>query len=293
DLGFESFARQSLRANEVSAAADFRTDGVEDEVRANPDSEQKERTCGEATNSDSLRAWRKSKTIPNALNTRHSETPQAGSESVKKCAFTLAEVLITLGIIGVVAALTIPTLMQKTNQKETVSKVKKAYSVLSSAVSLAIAHDGTVDKWGIASDDSVSANLIGGKIIPYLNIVKDCGNEFSDCFYNGEYKDLNGVFGANYSSHGGIYYNVLLSDGTAMMFRTTKDDCQNNGACIKVYVDINGTKGPNYRGKDMFIFDIYANKVVPAGDGSDCNLNGVGASCASYILKNDNADYLN
>ncbi|MBR1754270.1 hypothetical protein IJ732_05475, partial [bacterium] len=64
--------------------ADFRTDGVEDEVRANPDSEQKERTCGEATKSDSLRAWRKSKTIPNALNTRHSETPKAGSESVTR-----------------------------------------------------------------------------------------------------------------------------------------------------------------------------------------------------------------
>ncbi|MBR1754211.1 hypothetical protein IJ732_05175, partial [bacterium] len=64
DLGLENFNSLSLRGvRQHDVAADFRTDGVEDEVRANPDSEQKERTCGEATNSDSLRAWRKSKTI--------------------------------------------------------------------------------------------------------------------------------------------------------------------------------------------------------------------------------------
>ena len=49
-------------------------------------------------------------------------------------AFTLAEVLITLGIIGVVAAMTIPTLMQKTNDKELVSGTLKMGSVLSNAL---------------------------------------------------------------------------------------------------------------------------------------------------------------
>ena len=44
----------------------------------------------------------------------------------KQNAFTLAEVLITLGIIGVVAAMTIPTLMQNINAKDVVAKVKKA-----------------------------------------------------------------------------------------------------------------------------------------------------------------------
>ncbi|MBP7211391.1 type II secretion system protein, partial [bacterium] len=50
-----------------------------------------------------------------------------------KKAFTLAEVLITLGIIGVVAALTIPTLMQRTQDREAISALKKFYSTLSSA----------------------------------------------------------------------------------------------------------------------------------------------------------------
>lgn len=62
-------------------------------------------------------------------------------------AFTLAEVLITLAIIGVVAAMTIPTLMQKTDRREKVAAVKSSYSQLSQAVKMATALNGNVDKW--------------------------------------------------------------------------------------------------------------------------------------------------
>ena len=57
--------------------------------------------------------------------------------------FTLAEVLITLVIIGVIAAMTIPTLINKTNNQEYVSRLKKAYSVLSAATNQLIFEDGT------------------------------------------------------------------------------------------------------------------------------------------------------
>lgn len=49
----------------------------------------------------------------------------AVNDIIKKCAFTLAEVLITLGIIGVVAAITIPSLMAATQEASLVPKVKK------------------------------------------------------------------------------------------------------------------------------------------------------------------------
>ena len=52
----------------------------------------------------------------------------------KKSAFTLAEVLITLGIIGVVAAMTITTLLAKYQEKQTVTKLKQTYSILSQAI---------------------------------------------------------------------------------------------------------------------------------------------------------------
>ena len=64
-----------------------------------------------------------------------------------KKAFTLAEVLITLTIIGVIAALTIPNLMQKWQDHADVQKVKQAYSILNNAFKLCVQENGTMDNW--------------------------------------------------------------------------------------------------------------------------------------------------
>lgn len=65
----------------------------------------------------------------------------------RKLGFTLAEVLITLGIIGVVAALTLPNLIAKYQRTVTVNKVKKFYTVMSAATNIAIAENGPMDSW--------------------------------------------------------------------------------------------------------------------------------------------------
>lgn len=74
---------------------------------------------------------------------------------MRKSAFTLAEVLITLGIIGVVAAMTIPTLMNSTNSKETVTSLKKVFSTLSNAYTLTENEEGTPDTWGLSGDGGI------------------------------------------------------------------------------------------------------------------------------------------
>ena len=61
----------------------------------------------------------------------------------KKAAFTLAEVLITLGIIGVVAAMTLPTLINNTKDTELVSRAKKSYSEIMQAVQMYEAQNET------------------------------------------------------------------------------------------------------------------------------------------------------
>ena len=66
--------------------------------------------------------------------------------SIKK-GFTLAEVLITLGVIGVVAALTIPGLLGRYNEKSTVSRLKKVNSVLNQAFMLAVEKYGPIENW--------------------------------------------------------------------------------------------------------------------------------------------------
>lgn len=67
---------------------------------------------------------------------------------MKKLAFTLAEVLITLGIIGVVAAMTIPTLVTNADKKATATKLKVFYSKINQAVKLSSAYndDGNIHK---------------------------------------------------------------------------------------------------------------------------------------------------
>ena len=98
---------------------------------------------------------------------------------MKNKAFTLAETLIVIGIIGVVAALTIPTLMQKTNERETISKVKKNVKIFSDALEMAILEHGTLDKWGLVFDNLDSATLIVERLKPHLKIQKIC--ETSSC----------------------------------------------------------------------------------------------------------------
>ncbi len=77
-----------------------------------------------------------------------------------KKGFTLAEVLITLGIIGVVAAMTLPTLITKYKEQETVTRVKKFYSVFSQAYTMAVLDNGTINNWGLK--DSQSEELEDG-----------------------------------------------------------------------------------------------------------------------------------
>ncbi len=61
--------------------------------------------------------------------------------------FTLSEVLITLGIIGVVASMTLPTLIAKYNKKQTAIAVKAAYSMLSQAILQSVADNGDTKYW--------------------------------------------------------------------------------------------------------------------------------------------------
>ncbi len=81
------------------------------------------------------------------LLTVHNPRHVALQHNKRKIAFTLAEVLITLGIIGVVAALTIPTLVQNYKKKEYSTRLKKFYSMMSQAIKLSEVDNGPASEW--------------------------------------------------------------------------------------------------------------------------------------------------
>ena len=109
------------------------------------------------------------------------------SYRLKKCAFTLAEVLITLGIIGVVAAMTIPSVVGNYQKQKTISYVKKFYSDINNAVRMSVVDNGDVELWmEDYRQDNYSANLkfLQEYILPYIKYlrVENC-NEQRACVY--------------------------------------------------------------------------------------------------------------
>ena len=219
-------------------------------------------------------------------------------------AFTLAEVLITLGIIGIVAAMTIPTLIQNEQDKSTVVALKKAYSTMNNAYNLAVKDNGTPDEWGLSDQDPRgSAVIILNTFANYLRISKNCGSS-SSCFENNTYRFLNG---SSFSMDDANFAKSILADGSYLTVDFKSANCtQNRGStkilsnvCATMGIDINGSKKPNQVGKDFFSFIISKYGIIPHGTQSDlfypfstCDSNHQGWGCGAWVLYNENMDYL-
>ncbi len=137
----------------------------------------------------------------------------------RKSAFTLAEVLITLGIIGVVAAMTMPTLIAKYQKKVFATKVKQTYAILSNALTSSIAANGTPAEWSYgATSDEVSTGskedltyIVNTYFKPYLKVAEDIG-----------YKSLG--------------YHIVLSNGTTLSFFTDGDSTNGIYTPTTIYI---------------------------------------------------------
>lgn len=216
-----------------------------------------------------------------------------------KSAFTLAEVLITLVVVGVISAMTIPTVINKYQEKVTVTKVKKFYSMMNQAFMLSVKDNGYANEWNVGNGATKqTAKQFAGYIKPYLKVIKDCGTNSGCLGYTENVNLLNGQkHTVNYDTRN-EYYKLILSDGTYLIIRATGEAnyCQgsaggHSNACGAFFMDTNGGKQPNTIGKDIFGFTITPFAVKP-NITDTCSKNNSGLSCSSYILKNGNMDYL-
>ncbi len=172
----------------------------------------------------------------------------------KKFAFTLAEVLITLGIIGVVAALTLPTVIQNYQEKQLTTAWKKAYSDVANATLLMSQNN----------EDLSTEQKVGEAFARYLQIDKVCeahkGIE-QGCWRRGVYisKKGGGIEASDPTGYGGGAVCMLLTSGTTF--------CIDNGGNKGIlYFDVNGINKPNTYGKDIFfaIFNHEKYAIKPA-----------------------------
>jgi len=227
------------------------------------------------------------------------------SRSLK--AFTLAEVLITLAIIGVVAALTIPSVITNYQNTQTSTALKKAYSTLASTTNLAIKDHGPISSWDIIEGDATvekSKDFVDKYIIPYLRISKNCGLRTSDdCKFEFRYYNDPQVY-----KLGGSFTRFYLADGTFVGIYARN---KNGRVRAQVNIDVNGQKGPNKFGVDIFPFDYlikrneaYPGKLIPVCNYDDngncaiedslsdsvnsngCNKDETGGYCSHVIMAN-------
>ena len=244
-----------------------------------------------------------------SLFTSHFSLKRAGATHVAICdsvgsyfrhwcgAFTLAEVLITLGIIGVVAAMTMPSLIQNYQEKATVTKLKKFYSLVSQAYVSILNDEGGSDTLQ-AGDDLEMMEKFG----KYLKYQKTCGRN-KGCFPNVTYKSVTGNGYNKWEDDTTYRSRAILTDGTLIMFNFNALRNNSDNFYAQIYVDINGFKGPNQLGRDFFYFYISPEKIVPGGakvletifpdqkfDENCIQQNGY--ACAAWVIYNENMDYL-
>lgn len=182
----------------------------------------------------------------------------------KSVGFTLAEVLITLGIVGVVAAMTIPNLMNYYKAQKLRSQFLKSYSIVQQVFKQMEADDVSLNP---RDYPSAPDTLFYKTFIKYLQAPIDCGNYYTKskalpCYdfmgSSAHYKTLNGsadvpvsVFDAG---------QIVLQDGTLLLFNS-----DNYGFWVSV--DLNGYNGkPNKFGYDLFTFEFQDGVLRTMGD---------------------------
>ena len=198
--------------------------------------------------------------------------------SLKSAAFTLAEVLVTLGIIGVVSAMTVPTLMQNYQRQSYVTQLHKVYNEMSQGFQQMMTDRNALNlkETGLLNTTEQATETFKN----YFKVVQDCGNNFSPCFAS-EYRSTTGSSikpaEANWWSS-----SFVLADGAAIGLHGLIDYSAGNVSYPYgyMYVDINGAKGPNITGRDFFLFYYFNDGTLDDVVTPECKTAGI---CSSTL----------
>ncbi|MFI3301389.1 MAG: type II secretion system protein [Candidatus Gastranaerophilales bacterium] len=176
--------------------------------------------------------------------------------------FTLAEVLITLGIIGVVAAMTMPTLMNSTQGAQYKTALKKVISSVSQGITMNYAikeYDFASAVTETAVDSVATAQSVGYMLSSRMNLEVYSNADLVDTTVYTlptaqSYSDIegDGTFTATTAANLAKYTSLLFADGTMFYYPYTSAACVESdpettattGLCLG-FVDVNGAKGPN------------------------------------------------
>ena len=185
------------------------------------------------------------------------------NHGLRSAAFTLAEVLVTLGIIGVVSAMTVPTLIQNYQRQSYVTQLHKVYNEVEQALLRYQTDRNALN----LTEAGLSSQAAWNAMVPqYFKTVKVCDSSLTPCFpETSSYKKISGVaLNANVYS---VQTSYVLASGASVRFYHA---VSGNRICY-LQVDVNGQKGPNILGRDLFTLSIYNDGTID-DDGSSAPL---------------------
>lgn len=187
--------------------------------------------------------------------------------NITKQAFTLAEVLMVMGILGVVAALTIPNLQSNIEDQQIVAKVQTMYADIDQAYKVAL------KKY----DDNWEDSSYAPRVLEYMNTKSICNsNNTSSCFAS----TISNYRTGQKISFTSDKYSATFNDGSSIIFQNPPS---------LVFFDIDGKdKGYNTIGVDIFNIGFGENGLEL---NTEANLSSV-TNYTSWIVKFNNVDYL-
>lgn len=227
---------------------------------------------------------------------------------MNKRGFTLAEVLITLGIIGVVAAMSIPTLITNVQKQRTATQLKKAFAEISVAVRLAEGEYGDITGWTYESKTASTiacAGLFDTYILPFMKISRKEVRGQDLIYYKPNNKRETGLA----ILRGNSVSYTLLSGVEMIVSNNSIGAGRGYVEVIQILLDLNGYESlPNRFGRDVFMLIVYPNEGVkmqaregtetaavqrtrqqlingPSANQYQCNSKGRGIYCGALIQK--------
>lgn len=208
-------------------------------------------------------------------------------------AFTLSEVLITLGIIGIVAAITIPTVLNNIQDSQYKAAWQNAYSIFAQAYNQVLdEYNGDISPLYVGTFSGQQEKLLSDTFAKYLITTKSCTNaqSYGECFVPlAQMKYLNGDLATAHADSGWalswIRPSLVLNNGMIIGFSGYNEACNGAGGnCAWVTIDTNGQKGPNTLGKDLFYISTYKNKIQ-VGKGLTDPVGSGGQNAIDFLIK--------
>ena len=240
----------------------------------------------------------------------------------------MAEVLITIGIIGIIAEMTIPSLMVSIQRKDTYASLQKALSVLNQAAAIIRQNNGGDMTDAVVSGDTQNqdyANLFAAQ----MKVVKQCkgSDDATNCYLGASDNLYNLMMDTEYGYYAtgktnlfsdypvlvtpdGFTYTFIALDThcESLKYQRIRTDPASGEMCLQINVDVNGVKPPNSVGRDIFFISVNKYNVTPywdmdyyysngaTTDNSYCDMtNGAqqwgGADCAHRVIEQLGINY--